>query len=43
MSDYEKGLEALLSGDVQWIVTGNNVTECDPLVLTSKAGGLTPT
>ncbi|THZ71333.1 hypothetical protein D6C85_05357 [Aureobasidium pullulans] len=43
VSDYEKGLETLLSGDVQWIVTGNNVTECDPLVLTSKAGGLTPT
>ncbi|THW98728.1 hypothetical protein D6D13_10515 [Aureobasidium pullulans] len=43
VSDYEKGLETLLSGDVQWIVTGNNVTECDPLVLISKAGGLTPT
>ncbi|KAL2029254.1 hypothetical protein VTO58DRAFT_108446 [Aureobasidium pullulans] len=43
VSDYEKGLQTLLSGDVQWIVTGNNVTECDPLVLTSKAGGLTPT
>ncbi|KAG9519860.1 hypothetical protein KCU93_g7884, partial [Aureobasidium melanogenum] len=42
VSDYEKGLQTLLSGDVQWIVTGNNVTECDPLVLTSQAGGLTP-
>ncbi|TIA32144.1 hypothetical protein D6C78_08430 [Aureobasidium pullulans] len=26
VSDYEKGLETLLSGDVQWIVTGNNDT-----------------
>ncbi|KAG9511916.1 hypothetical protein KCV07_g9837, partial [Aureobasidium melanogenum] len=42
VSDYEKGLQTLLSGDVQWIVTGNNVTECDSLVLTSQAGGLTP-
>lgn len=43
VSDYEKGLQTLLSGEVQWIVTGNNVTECDPLVLTSQAGGITPT
>jgi hypothetical protein len=42
VSDYEKGLQTLLSGEVQWIVTGNNVTECDPLVLTSQAGGLAP-
>ena len=42
VSDYEKGLPTLLSGDVQWIVTGNNVTECDPLVITSGAGGIAP-
>ncbi|KJX93914.1 hypothetical protein TI39_contig4239g00006 [Zymoseptoria brevis] len=40
VSDYDKGLNTLMSGEVQWIVTGNNVTECDPLVLTSNAGGL---
>ncbi|KAF4552267.1 Hypothetical protein D9617_10g072480 [Elsinoe fawcettii] len=42
VGDYEKGLQTLQSGEVQWVVTGNNVTECDTLVLTSQAGGLTP-
>jgi hypothetical protein len=42
VNDYTHGLPTLLSGEVQWIVTGNNVTECNPLVLTSKAGGLSP-
>jgi hypothetical protein len=35
--DYENGLPTLLSGEVQWIVTGNNVTQCNPLLLTSGA------
>lgn len=42
VKDLQTGPTTLLSGDVQWIVTGNNVTECNPLVLTSAAGGLTP-
>lgn len=42
VKDLTSGPTMLLSGDVQWIVTGNNVTECNPLVLTSSAGALTP-
>lgn len=42
VKDATAGLAELQKGEVQWIVTGNNVTECQPLVLTSAAGGLTP-
>ncbi|KAL2214667.1 hypothetical protein CC79DRAFT_1328555 [Sarocladium strictum] len=35
--DFENGLPTLLGGEVQWIVTGNNVTQCNPLLLTSGA------
>lgn len=42
VKDLKSGLGKLLSGEVQWIVTGNNVTDCRPLVLTSQAGGLRP-
>lgn len=40
VKDYVNGLEKLKSGEVQWIVTGQNVTECQPLLLTSGAGPL---
>ncbi|EME48461.1 hypothetical protein DOTSEDRAFT_76094 [Dothistroma septosporum NZE10] len=42
VKDLDSGPTELLSGQVQWIVTGNNVTACDSLVLTSAAGALTP-
>ncbi|OJJ45109.1 hypothetical protein ASPZODRAFT_144413 [Penicilliopsis zonata CBS 506.65] len=35
--DYSTTLETLASADVQWIVTGDEVTECYPLLLTSDA------
>ena len=38
--DYDNSLKELLAGEVQWIVTGNNVTECNPLLLTSGAAPL---
>lgn len=42
VDDVTNGANMLLAGDVQWIVTGNNVTACEPLILTSAASPLTP-
>lgn len=38
---HETGSQPLLNGRVRGIVIDDNVTECNPLVLTSQAGGLT--
>lgn len=37
VKDYGDSISTLASSEVQWIVTGDEVTMCDPLLLTSPA------
>lgn len=39
---HETGSQTLLSGEAQSNVIDDNVMKCNPLGLTSQAGGLTP-